>query len=194
MRRTESRRISSRLIHPASITLQLMPRPLEDGCMPEDSRGDSTTLTLSVHRRVEAVKTLLGKRLVRVTLAKSVIDFVVTSAAAQEYWLKELQRQETMSPPLSPTSPTSPSSTSSTPRQSVAHVSSSMVRGLLARRDREIGSSQRSSSTPVTVTTTTVATSLLATPVVPASYDGKGMAFFRGADGRAFARARTTDL
>ena len=175
-----------------------MPRPLEDGCLPEDSRGDSTTLTLSVHRRVEAVKTLLGKRMVRVTLAKSVIDFVVSSAAAQEFWLKELQRQDAASPPLSPTS-SAGGSLPSTPRPSVTNVRGSIVHGLLARRDQEVASYQRSSSTPATMTTMTAtsrpSSSTGPTPTIsPASEDGKHSAFFRKAQRHALIGGRSTEL
>ena len=51
------------------------------------------TLALSGDWRVEALKTLLGKRLVRVTLAESIIDFVVTTPVAQKIWLETLQKE-----------------------------------------------------------------------------------------------------
>ena len=51
------------------------------------------TLALSGDWRIEALKTLLGKRLVRVTLAESIIDFVVTTPIAQKIWLETLQKE-----------------------------------------------------------------------------------------------------
>ena len=71
---------------------------------PNDLRGlhavemHEMTLRLSVHRRVEPITSFLGKHAVRVTLAESVVEFRLKTAAAQEHWLNTLKHHH-MEPP-----------------------------------------------------------------------------------------------
>ena len=110
------------LIHSSySITMQFLSHPFQGSCLQEE-----VELTLSVHRRVEAIKPLIGHPIVRVTLADCTIDIHVPLSTAQEFWLKALQRPvpKKSSPVLQR-------------RRSVTHMGADVVKSLVERSDSE---------------------------------------------------------
>ena len=62
---------------------------------PTQSKRTACFLTLTAHRSVKPVSTLIGKRIVRIETALARIDLHVISAAAQSYWLDALARGST---------------------------------------------------------------------------------------------------
>ena len=106
-----------------------------------------------MHRRVEARTSFLGKRTVRVTLAESVVDIKVSTAAAQGFWVRALQHRVDASPVHAPI-----------PRRPVARVRRNMIQALIDRSDLECAASQLEASRESAVTRTP-ATPLVGAPV-----------------------------
>ena len=103
-----------------------------------------TTLRLSVHRRVEPITSFLGKRAVRVTLAESVVEFKVKTAAAQEQWLNALAHRADPAPIYA-----------AIPRGPVTRIRNSIVQALIDRSDVEDAASQLRASQESGVKNTT---------------------------------------
>ena len=116
--------------------MQFTPRLQDIGSQPQ-----KIEIALSVHRHVEAVKKLAGKRMVRILQADSVIDLIVVSPATQKYWLEALQRQDDIK------SPTLNSRTKQGTTMMMTRMRTSFVQALLDRSDLE--SQASTPSTPL---------------------------------------------